>query len=616
MSAFFLAINRDQSPFQATVAQTMMQAIAHFGHDAEQLHVQDHFALGYQSLWTVPEEQGEQQPLYDEASGAWLLFYGRIDNRDELLTQLSLPLSTCMSDAALLLAFYLHQGEGALGQIIGPFVFVIYHSQTDKVIAARDCMGGRSLVYRITDQYILIATYELALIAHPSVEYRFNHARIARMLARLMSDKLESTIAGVTPLQPGELLSMATTDTQAHKTVFYRPDPARRIRLKSNQDYAAEFKRLLRQAVVRRMRSIGPVSAMLSGGFDSVPMSILLSQELAKSEQTLTAFSWVFDRFPEADERQYSTPVCEQYNIQQICINCDDIWPQLDEHTHVDPVMPVSIPYSEYQQVTLQQAQERGIRTVMTGIHGDLLYGYIQPVLIELLKAGRIKDAIAEFRRLWFDVVSPSYLIKHFIIAQLPFMSHWLERRRLKQTLASDCLQDDINALLYNETNCLWKTSQKALRPAWYQVVFSGFAGEDMAFGRHLEAKYAVERRYPFRDRDLCEFMAAVPSEQLHFNSTPRPIVRRAFDNELSDDLKARTIKTDFSSVISAGVAKDPKWRVWFDSEPANWHFYVKKCYFGDNKLRTRGMDIVQWQCGYYDYWKSVCYNQTIDELG
>jgi len=63
MSAFFFAINRNKSIFEYDVASKMMEAISVFGHDQASLVVKDHYALGYQSHWSVPEEVGECQPL-------------------------------------------------------------------------------------------------------------------------------------------------------------------------------------------------------------------------------------------------------------------------------------------------------------------------------------------------------------------------------------------------------------------------------------------------------------------------------------------------------------------------------------------------------------------------
>ena len=435
MSAFFLSINRSGADFEPSVASGMMQAIGEYGVDDQCLVVQDNFALGYQSFWTVPEEQGERQPLFDEESRTWLMFYGRIDNRQALCSRLDLALSAKLSDAALLHRYLISLQGQELERVIGPFAFVWFDPESVTILAARDGMGGRNVVYRITNQYVHIASHEMALVAHPSVAYQFNESRVGRMIAQIMLDTTTSVINDLTVLDPGDRLDVSGAEHRVSS--FYRCDAAKRIRLPNDKAYAAEFKRLLGQAVARRARSIGPTGAMLSGGMDSVPMSILLSKELAKQSERLTAFSWVYDRSPEADERAYSAPVCQQFDIEQVCINCDDVWPQLDETTYTDPLLPFAIPYIEYQQVLMQSVQQRGIRTLMTGIHGDLLYGHTSSIFVELISIGQWRKAWCEFRRLWSQPVNRVYLIKHYIIGQLPGMKRLLNVRRNRQSISA-----------------------------------------------------------------------------------------------------------------------------------------------------------------------------------
>jgi len=650
MSAFFLSINRDGSAFKQAEADMMMKAIDHFGCDARKLIVQSNFALGYQSLWTVPEEQGEQQPLLDSNSQTWFLFYGRIDNRAQLIAELdqNSGLAEPLSDAALMHTYYLTFGEQGLGRVIGPFVLVLFDPETGAVTAARDAMGGRHLVVRITERHIHIATYELALVAHSSVEYRFNEQRLGRLLANIMEDQLSSTVAGLDPLNPGELVrinvSASKPEGSISRTIFYRHDARKRVRFDSDQEYALEFRRLLDQAVQRRMRSIGNLGSLLSGGFDSVPISILMAEALNQtpaealsqksseahsqveasgetvSSKKFTALSWVHDRYPEADERQYSSDICQRFDIEQVCINCDDVWPTLDPNdevdTHLDPVVPFSIPYTEYHQAAFREAQRHGIKTVMTGIHGDLLYGHSESVLAELLCNGHWRKCIAEFRRYWQTAPSRWQVIKHFVIKQIPGVQRFTEWRRLRRSVRSECLQESILEQLSNSPHPLFEDSLKALRPQHYRVVFGGFAGEDMAMGRHMEAKYQLERRYPFRDRDLCEFMSGVPSDQLHFNFTPRPIVRNAFKRDLGEAMLARRAKTQFDLVVSGGIKQDQSWRPWFNAEDASWQKFVKHCYFEQDKKQDHALELVKWRCAYYDYWKSVCYTRTTNELG
>ena len=626
MSAFFIAINRDQSPFDSCIARSMMQQLVVYGHDQACLVVQDNYALGYQSLWTVPEERGEIQPLYSVAHNneqekpkevEWFVFDGRIDNRADLLKSLYLDDDLEVSDAQLMMSFYQAFGVQRLNEVIGPFVFVAFDVVNGTLFAARDGMGGRHLVFRVCEKYILLASYEMALVAHPDVGYRFNQTKVARIIARLLEDKLSSTIESLTPLEPGQYLRIEDT-TKGEPSIehFYSFDATKRIVLNNDQDYADRFKQLLDQAVQRRSRTIGPIGSMLSGGFDSVPMSILLAKHLATKQKKLTAFSWVFNRHKEVDEREYSSEVCERFNIEQICIDCDDVWPKFDQSTYVNPIMPFSIPYVEFQQAALTEARSSGVKTVLSGVHGDLLYGYTDAILWELIKEGRLRDCLHEAKHRLQSSTNIVQWFKRDILKPLSLVSKWLERKHLKTAPKSPLLTDSMLAKLNNTTSLIRKNSQESLRPIGYQLVFGGFAGEDIYYGRHIDAMYGVDKRYPFRDRDLCEFMLSIPSEQLQYNGVKRPIVRRAFIQDLSPEMLKRNSKTSFYPAIEAGIKNDNEYIKWFERPDAQWQHYVKKCYFNTKSNENTGLNVVRWQCGYYDYWKSVCYDQTVSKLG
>ena len=194
-----------------------------------------------------------------------------------------------------------------------------------------------------------------------------------------MQNGPSSMVAGLQVLSPGHLLSIDGKGHQCDR--FYSPDPKRRIVFESDDEYAAEFKRLLAQAVSRRLRCCGGIGSQLSGGMDSVPVTILAATELASKTKSsehlvLSAYSWVFDKFPEADEREYSGPVCQQYNIEQIKVNCDDLWLSYDLDANLDPLGPLYNPFMAYNHELFREAKQRSTKVMLTGIHGDILYLY------------------------------------------------------------------------------------------------------------------------------------------------------------------------------------------------------------------------------------------------
>ena len=192
----------------------------------------------------------------------------------------------------------------------------------------------------------------------------------------------------------------------------------------------------------------------------------------------------------------------------------------------------------------------------------------------------------------------------------------WRSRRN---NAADDILQPHIvKQLLASEyrEDFLAKESRNAVRPQQWQVILGASAGNDAAIGRFLEAKYAIERRYPFRDRDLCEFMLAIPSRQLELNRAKRPIVKRAFLAEFPEQMAKRNIKAYFAEVILNGLRNDSQNRTWGNTVSREWSYYVKECYFDSKGEKNHLLEVVKWRCGYYDYWKSVCYYPTVKKLG
>ncbi|GHA07587.1 asparagine synthetase B [Arenicella chitinivorans] len=613
MSAFFFALNRQGQLVDPSRAERMMTALEAYGPDASRLICDTHFAMGYQSRWDVPEEVGERQPLFDHTSQQYFAFHGRIDNRERLLKELPDVGAENTSDAQLLFAYLQAFGEHGINEVIGPFVFVWFDQQQQRVLAARDAMGGRCLFYYLDDELFLISTSEACLIAYGVVPFEFNEAKVGRLLVGEMDVKPTSVIASVSVLRPGQC-ALVAPGMHSLKRFYQAPD------LKFNGwtdvDYAGEFRRLLTQATRRRMRSVGRVGTMLSGGLDSVPMTVCAAEE---SVEGVDAYSWVFDVYPEADERHYSQAVCRNFNLTQHEIVCDHQWPGFDDTMFLNPTLPVGTPYSEFQQETFRRARAQGVRVLLTGIHGDLLYESTHGLLYDLSKQGRWRDAWSEFRRLWRAVPESWLVVKYYLLLPIPWVarvSSWRKRQRYN---AHPSLQPDIAkqcAAQQSQSHWLADESRGRARPEQWQVVMDHFAGEDMAYGRVMEAKFDIERRYPYRDRELCEFMLSVPSDQLYFQGVKRPIVKRAFHDTLPDPILGRNNKTSFNTVIDAGIQRDFERYDWFDDSPRQWQGIVRPAFFDDLTPENSKNNLLRWRCAYYDYWKSVCYNRMLCELG
>jgi len=608
MNAFFVWLEFSDTPIDRRTAEKMFARIETYGGDVKDLQLSDRLAIGVQSRWVTPEEVGECQPLFDKADTECFLFDGRIDNREHLISELSAE--PALSDGSLLQAFLQRFGESRLAEVIGPFAFVQLNLASGAVMMARDTMGGRYLVYYQTAERLIIANTELAFIDHPELGHRLNQRKISSWLINRQEDHHSTCLHGLKVLNPGRKRRWRQANGAANESTFYRPKPERRLRFDNDAQYAAEFRRLLDQAVHRRLRSRTKIGTMLSGGMDSVPMTISAASQIDPDQ--LQAYSWVFDKSPKMDERLYSAPVCEALGIEQKLVVCDDLWPQFDDDTHNNPLFPFALPYSEFQQQTFRQAKAEGVSVMLSGIHGDLLYESNNRQVISALKQGNLVAALREFNYLK-STQDLNFLqaVKRYLIAPVHCLQPWIKRRQLSKPVDSDVLINEMTRNLKQQTHWLFQSSLKARRPVQYRIVMDGMAGEDIMLGRIMENKYQIERRYPFRDRDLCEFMLAIPTEQLTRLGVKRPIVKHAYQAEFTQALADRNDKTTFLSALLTGIEKDKKWRALLNLTPSYWQQYVKECYKCDENATQSPHLLVMWQCAYYNFWYRMWYDHS-----
>ncbi len=630
MTAYFVWLEFGQKPIDQVVAEAMLAHMDGFGGDHRDLQASDNLVIGVQSRWQTQEDVGEQQPLYSLDQNHCLLFDGRLDNREHILSELGLtehedaddsgngskPSLRRISDGELLHRFLLRFGESRISEIIGPFAFVWLDLGRGRVSAYRDTTGGRYLCYFHNDERLIVASTERPFMALSEVGHNIRPEKIASWLFGRSEPRHLSCMERLTVLNPGQRFSWArNTPHQVSESDFYRPNPQRRIRLKDDQAYADEFRRLLDQAVVRRLRvrrgqNIG---CLLSGGLDSVPIAI--SGAKCGADQ-LVAYSWVFDRSPEMDERHYSSPVCKQLGIVQKLIRCDDLWPTFDSNTHNNPLFPVALPYSEFQQHTFSCAKRDGVGVLLSGLQGDLLYETSNRQVLEPLLNGKIRQAYGEFeslrRRLGLTYLQT---LKRYVLAPSRWLSFWRDRRATPHSLDSAAIDAPARRFWDYRIHWLEPQSRIALRPSQYQIVLDGFAGEDAMLGREMENKYEIERRYPFRDRELCEFLLAIPTSQLERLENKRPIVKQAYRSEFNEELLSRNDKTDFSGGLLTGIRRDAIWRDELAREPKIWRRFVKNCDFSAEKDVNLAELVVMWRCAYYNFWHRLWYDskQTKD---
>ena len=170
MSGILGIWNRDGRPVDRSELLRLRATLAHRGGDGEGLEIQGSVALACCLRRIAPEAAAETQPLVS-SSGVVVVFDGRLDNREELLSLLRpmSPVSPDSPDPALVIAAYDAIGDAFPERLNGDFALGLYDARRSTMLLARDSVGVRPLYYYIAHDLLMFASEIKALLAHARI---------------------------------------------------------------------------------------------------------------------------------------------------------------------------------------------------------------------------------------------------------------------------------------------------------------------------------------------------------------------------------------------------------------------------------------------------------------
>ncbi|MEO5741692.1 MAG: asparagine synthetase B, partial [Vicinamibacterales bacterium] len=148
MAGIFGVCHFDDRPVEPALVARMSETLAHHGRDGEGVAIEHSTALGCRLLHTTHQFAAREQPVR-RASGTRLVFDGRLDNRDDLISALRdrCAVSAETSDAELAAASYEITGVEFARHLLGDFSIALFDARERRVVLARDGMGIRPLYY-------------------------------------------------------------------------------------------------------------------------------------------------------------------------------------------------------------------------------------------------------------------------------------------------------------------------------------------------------------------------------------------------------------------------------------------------------------------------------------
>jgi asparagine synthase (glutamine-hydrolysing) len=525
-----------------------------YGPDGGFMHSEPDVSIAYRPFHTTWESRRETQP-HVARSGHAIVWDGRLDNRDELVSQLP-RVAAESPDVLIVSASYERWGPGSFAKLIGDWALSIWNPRERELILAKDFVGTRPLYYRRDrDQVVWSSLLEAILTVTGPVT--LDEEYIAGCIAHFPAHAL-TPYREVHSVPPAAFVLLRKEGTVVQE--YWNFDPVGRIRYSTDEDYEAHFRTVVSEAVRRRLRSDKPVLAELSGGMDS--SSIVCVADLIIAQGTadcprLDTVSYYSDSEPNWNERPYFAAVERKRGRQGWHIDTgSEETPFFGWETHPRAVAPGAFHYeTRISREFADCLRSQDNRVLLSGTGGDEVLGGVPnpiPLLADLLvgaKFGALANHLDRWARTQRDTVFNLFLetIRAFLpgaifgASQCCLPPAWMRsdfvkrnrqafagyRTRLTMTGVRPSLQDNLNTLdaLRRQFAC------STLDPA-------------------------CERRYPYLDRTLLSFLYAIPPDQLLRPGQRRSLMRRALPGIVPDEILQRKRKAFVSRAPFLSVSR------------------------------------------------------------
>ncbi len=476
--------------------------------------------------------------MTQSAAGSNLLvsFEGRIDNRNDLLRQLSLPSES--SDAAIIAACYRGSGVAFPAGVLGDFAFALWDDHRELLLLGRDCFGVYPLYYQRTADEIVWSSHfgELANrgSGHRGLDPRF----IAGFLTFGRRGDV-TPFASIASVPPGSVVSFTRGRVSIDK--YWRLDPENQIRLRSDVEYEEQFLALFREAVHDRLRGHSPIFCELSGGVDSSSIVGVANEILgrdASAHENLQTISHIYAEDATFDDRPYISIAEKAFGRKAHHVSEESarLLSSIDgEYSFAEP-SPLWVGAKLIEAVK-EQLSSAGSNILLNGMGGDHVCWseFLNPPSVaDDLSRLRFRSAFRESRQWATALGKPQSGILIDAASEVfgrteSSLPPWVDRRFAEATGIDRPLRGD------PEVEAFRLPSRRA-----HFIALRSIAGE---IGARRSIFGPVDVRYPFLDRRLVEFAFGVPIGQHLRPGETRSLQRRAIARIVPNDIAYRRTK-------------------------------------------------------------------------
>ena len=222
-----------------------------------------------------------------------------------------------------------------------------------------------------------------------------------RNIGENVADRTETLFEGIRPLEPAHYLYLGAPGSRGTECRrYYDLDPSREIVYRNDDEYAAHFLTLFKEAVRCRLRSPKGVASDLSGGLDSSSIVCMAEKLRNDGEARVPGFETFSVRFEDgpAAEGQYVADVLRKYphrhtDVAPGVASADELIRQVSHYLDM-PDYPNGV-CADY---TPLLGQRDDLRARLTGLGGDEWFGGTYLIYADLIRQLRLSTLFERLR--------------------------------------------------------------------------------------------------------------------------------------------------------------------------------------------------------------------------
>ena len=261
-----------------------LKSIEHRGPDDSGTYLNQEISLGMCRLAIVEIAAGKQ-PASDASEKIHIVWNGEIYNYRELRSELEQRgiHFRDSSESEVVINLYLEFGLDFINKLNGMFAIAIHDSRDKSLHLIRDRMGKKPLwISQLNDGTLFFASEVRALmLARPDRTLRTD--MVAEVMQYGYINAPHSAFNEITQVPPASVLTWQDGKTSTEK--YWEPDFDTKVQI-SYEEALEVTKKLIEEAVSRRLISERPLGSFLSGGYDSTVVTAYMAKLMSEKVQT------------------------------------------------------------------------------------------------------------------------------------------------------------------------------------------------------------------------------------------------------------------------------------------------------------------------------------------